>query len=89
MRLNYNGYYIVCTLLLRDHLTMTQNLINCHVNEALDHIKQAEYGAHYIIIYPDLIRLRKLYSMYIHKQIEVNNEMILINPFYDMVLELT
>ena len=63
---------------------MGQNLVmNLHVDEALDHINQAEYGGHYIIIYPDLIRLRKLYSMYIHKQIEVNNEMILINPFYE------
>jgi len=36
--------------------------IHCHVNDALDHINQAEHGAHYIIIYPDLDALRELYS---------------------------
>jgi hypothetical protein len=62
---------------------MVQNLTNCHVNGALDHINQAEYGAHYMIIYPNLDTLRELYSDYIHKQIEDNNEIILINPFYE------
>jgi hypothetical protein len=38
--------------------------MNCHVNDALDHINQAEHGAHYIIIYPDLDTLRDLYSNY-------------------------
>ena len=62
---------------------MIQNLINSHVNDALDHINQAEYSAHYMIIYPDLVTLRKLYSSYISKQLEENNETILINPFYE------
>src|ERR671933_2829473 len=56
---------------------------NCHVNDALDHINQAEQGAHYIIIYPDLDTLRELYSNHIHKQIEQNNGTVLINPFYE------
>jgi hypothetical protein len=54
-----------------------------HANRALSQINQAEYGAHYILIYPDLFTLRELYSNYIQKQIEENNEMILINPFYE------
>ena len=62
---------------------MVQNLTNCHVNGALDQINQAEYGAHYMIIYPNLDTLRELYSNYIHKQIEDNNEIILVNPFYE------
>ena len=52
-------------------------------NDALHHMTQAEYGAHYIIIYQDLGTLRELYSNYIHKQIEENNEIVLINPFYE------
>ena len=36
-----------------------------------------------IIIYPDLDILRKLYSNYILNQIEDNNEIVLINPFYE------
>ena len=62
---------------------MIQYPINFHVNDALSQINQAEYGAHHIIIYPDLSTLRELYSNYIKKQIEENNEMILINPFYE------
>ena len=62
---------------------MIQNVTECHVNDTLHHIKQAEYGAHYMIIYPDLGTLRELYSDYIHKQIEDNNEIVLINPFYE------
>jgi hypothetical protein len=62
---------------------MVQNLTSCHVNGALDQINQAEYGAHYIIIYPDLDTLRDLYSEYTRKQIEENNELVLINPFYE------
>jgi hypothetical protein len=62
---------------------MVQNLTNCHVNGALDQINQAEYGAHYMIIYPNLDTLRELYSNYVHKQIKDNNEIILVNPFYE------
>jgi MEDS: MEthanogen/methylotroph, DcmR Sensory domain len=62
---------------------MKQDPKNFHVNDALNQINQAEYGAHYILIYPDLFTLRELYSNYIQKQIDENNEMILINPFYE------
>jgi MEDS: MEthanogen/methylotroph, DcmR Sensory domain len=62
---------------------MENPLMNCHVNDALEQINQAEYGAHYIIIYPDLDTLRELYSNYIRKQIEENNEIVLVNPFYE------
>jgi hypothetical protein len=58
-------------------------ITDCHVDDALDHINQAEYGSHYIIIYPDLDTLRKLYSNYTQRQIEENNEIVLINPFYE------
>jgi MEDS: MEthanogen/methylotroph, DcmR Sensory domain len=57
--------------------------INCHVNDAFDHINQAEHGVHYIIIYPDLDTLRELYSKYVYKQIKENKEIVLINPFYE------
>jgi hypothetical protein len=51
---------------------MAQNLTNCHVNDALDQVNQAQYGAHYMIIYPDLDTLRDLYSNYVHKQIKMH-----------------
>jgi hypothetical protein len=36
-----------------------------------------------MIIYKDLETLRKFYSIYTKRQIEDNNEAILINPFYE------
>jgi hypothetical protein len=56
-----------------------------YVNEAANQIIQAEYRSHYLIVYPDLTTLREMYSQYIQKQIKNNNnnEIILINPFYE------
>ena len=56
---------------------------SCHVDDALEQINHAGYGAHYIIIYPDLDTLRDLYSEFSHKQIKENDEIVLINPFYE------
>jgi hypothetical protein len=33
---------------------MIQDLMNCHVNDALDHMNKSEHCTHSIIIYPDL-----------------------------------
>jgi hypothetical protein len=46
-------------------------------------MNKAEHGAHYLIIYPDLVTSRELYSNYTHKQIKENNETVLITPFYE------
>ena len=54
-----------------------------HIDDALEQINQAEHGAHYIIIYPTLHTSRELYCNYVHKQIEANNGIVLINPFYE------
>ena len=55
------------------------------MSDTLDHINQSEYGVHYMIIYPNLSTLRELYSNYTHKQIQENNTIVLINPFYETV----
>jgi hypothetical protein len=60
-----------------------QNLKNYQVNDVLRHMGEAEYGAHYIIIYPSLHRLRELYSNYVLKKIEENDEIVIVNPFYE------
>ena len=62
---------------------VVQDLINCHVNDALDHMTKSEHGTHSLIIYPDLDTLREIYSNYVHKQIKENNEIVLVNPFYE------
>jgi hypothetical protein len=56
---------------------------SCHVDDALEQINHAGYGAHYMLIYPDMMILREIYSNYVHKQIKENNEIVLVNPFYE------
>jgi hypothetical protein len=68
---------------LRDGVIVTQNLTKCQIDDVLHQLGEAEYGAHYIIIYSDLGILRDLYSNYVLKKIEENNEIVLVYPFYE------
>jgi hypothetical protein len=56
---------------------------NYHVEDALEQINQAEYGAHYLIVYPDLRILRELYTKYVKTQLEHENKIVLLLPHYE------
>jgi MEDS: MEthanogen/methylotroph, DcmR Sensory domain len=62
---------------------MLRTLINGNNNDVLKQLRQAEYGAHYIIVYYDMMTLRPLYTGYIKTQLEYNNELVLILPYYE------
>ena len=62
---------------------MLRTAINGNSNEVLKQLRQAEYGAHYIIVYHDLMTLRQIYAGYIKTQLEDNNELVLILPYYE------
>jgi hypothetical protein len=62
---------------------MKENLITGSYNEILDHLTHAEYGTHSILVYPDIQTLRETYSMYVKKQLEDSNEIVLILPYYE------
>ena len=62
---------------------MLRSLINGNSNDVLRQLRQAEYGAHYIIVYYDMMTLRQLYTGYIKTQLEYNNELVLILPYYE------
>jgi hypothetical protein len=49
----------------------------------LDQLNQTEPGGHYILIYDHLITFRQIYSYYTKKQLEENNELILLLPYYE------
>ena len=51
--------------------------------EISEHIKQAEYGAHYLLIYPGLSTLREIYSRCIKSEIEYSNNIVLILSYYE------
>jgi MEDS: MEthanogen/methylotroph, DcmR Sensory domain len=62
---------------------MLANLISGNSNDVLKQLRQAEYGAHYIIVYYDMMTLRQIYLRYIKTQLEDNNELVLILPYYE------
>jgi hypothetical protein len=62
---------------------MLRNPINGNSSDVLEQLRQAEYGAHYIIVYENMMTLRQIYSGYIKTQIEDNNELVLILPYYE------
>jgi hypothetical protein len=68
-------------------LTSDKNIIidvrNIEINHSLETMLQAEYGSHYIIVYPDLSTLRRIYSKYSKIQLENKNDIVLLLPFYE------
>jgi hypothetical protein len=62
---------------------MKENLITGSNNEILEHLNQAEYGVHSILVYPNIETLRETYSRYVKSQLEDNNEIVLILPYYE------
>ena len=63
---------------------MKENLITTGSNnEILEHLNQAEYGTHSILVYPNIETLRETYSRYVKSQLEDNNEIVLILPYYE------
>ena len=46
-------------------------------------MRLAEYGVHYLVVYPDMNTLRRIYSYYTKMQLEDNNEIVLIVPYYE------
>jgi MEDS: MEthanogen/methylotroph, DcmR Sensory domain len=63
---------------------MKENLITTgSYNVILDHLAHAEYGTHSILVYPNIETLRETYSKYVKSQLEDNNEIVLILPYYE------
>jgi hypothetical protein len=60
-----------------------QNLITCSSDDFLEHINTAEYGAHYLLIHPELRMLTKIYSRYVKAQLEEESEIVLILSYYE------
>jgi hypothetical protein len=63
---------------------MKENLITIAPNhEILEHLINTEYGAHSIIVYPNIQTLRETYSKYVKRQLKDNNEIVVILPYYE------
>ena len=66
-------------------LFMLKNAIYGNTKNIVEQLRQADYGAHYIIVYPDIMTLREIYSNYIKYQIEDKNEIVLVLSYYETV----
>ena len=63
---------------------MVQKIIECNdFDDAVSQITYSKYGSHFIVVYPDLKSLRKLYVQLIKQHIEENNDIVLFLPFYE------
>ena len=58
-------------------------LVTGSSDNIFEQIDQAEYGAHYLLIHPELGTLRDIYSRYAKKKLESNNEIVVILPYYE------
>jgi len=48
-----------------------------------EELKNAAFGAHHLIVYPDLATLRNVYSHYINAALNVKNETVIVLPFFE------
>ena len=46
-------------------------------------LKDTSLGAHYLIVYPDMVTLRKVYSHYIDSALNEKNEAVIVLPFFE------
>ena len=53
------------------------------VSKALDSLRKLPPGTHCLMVYPDLMTLRGIYSHYAKIQLEDSNQMVLILPYYE------
>jgi hypothetical protein len=58
-------------------------MTNNDVKSVIKQLRQADFGSHYIVIYPNLAILREIYSNYTLTQIEENNEIVVLIPYYE------
>lgn len=68
-----------------DKLLEQDVLITGSSNDIFEQINRAEYGAHYLLIHPELGMLRDIYSRYVKTQLEKNNEIVLITSYYETI----
>jgi hypothetical protein len=55
------------------------------VSRALDSCNESLPGSHCLMVFPDLMTLRGVYSHYTKMQLEHNNEIVLILPYYETI----
>ena len=60
-------------------------LLQASAMQTLEELKYANVGSHYLIVYPDMVTLREVYSNYTKAALYERNEIIIILPFFETV----
>ena len=66
----------------KEHITF-KNIRQGKIEDILNELTKTDLGAHYLVIYPDLVTLRELYSRYIKTALYDKNEIVIVLPFYE------
>jgi hypothetical protein len=63
-----------------------ENVFRGQAVEVSEELKKSAFGAHFLVIYPDLSTLREMYSHYVKSALsDEGNEIVLILPFLETV----
>ncbi|MFZ0741874.1 MAG: MEDS domain-containing protein [Nitrososphaeraceae archaeon] len=66
--------------------TDKENVFCGHASEVSVELKKSAFGSHFLVIYPDLLTLREMYSHYIKSALsDEGNEIVIILPFLETV----
>ena len=63
---------------------MEKRVFSSDAVETSQELHESEFGAHFLVVYPDLVTFRETYSQYV-KEAMKDNEIVIILPFYETV----
>ena len=69
----------------KSKLSVPHSLNLKNSTEILEQLKAAKHGSHYLIVYPDIVTLREIYSSYIKTALDERNEFVIVLPYYETV----
>jgi hypothetical protein len=76
----------MCSRLLILRWLLLEKMSFMEAVEVSQELKKSAFGAHFLVIYPDLSTLREMYSHYVKFALsEEGNEIVLVLPFLETV----
>ena len=66
-------------------ISLNKSGIPSGVSKGFDSCKESLPGSHCLMVFPDLMTLRGVYSLYTKMQLEDSNEIVLILPYYETI----
>jgi hypothetical protein len=61
----------------------TQSTVYENTENIQERLKNTDFGAHHLLVYPNLTALRQVYSHYIDNALNSKNETVIVLPFFE------